>query len=105
MKFVHYPIDQSNLIFPENKHHTTTPTQVVAEKKSTAQSTGTTRNITNNGANSDSEGTQQQEYGLKLIVGSVIGIAMAIVLLIIFVKTCCGPPPPRTHKGIFLPCL
>ena len=41
----------------------------------------------------------EEDYSVKLILGSVVGVAMAIVLIIILVKSC-ATSQPRSHKGI-----
>lgn len=99
------PIKQFKSIFAETKHHTT-PTHVDKEKHSTSlHGTGTAEMFTSTSTFNVNENAQQDEYGLKLIVGSVIGIAMAFVLFIIFVRTFWCPPPPPFHKGIFSTCF
>ena len=66
------------------------------------QSTANTKNGNEDIAYGDNESDHQVEYSSKLIIGSVIGVAMAIVLIIMLVKSALAKctEDPRCRKGI-----
>lgn len=62
-----------------------------------SKNTAGTRNVTLNGTN-NYVSTREDEYSSKLIVGSVIGVGLAIFLITILAKTFVGnggPPPSK----------
>ncbi|CAB4004968.1 Hypothetical predicted protein, partial [Paramuricea clavata] len=68
--------------------HHATPTQKITQKATYVQSTTNTGNDTRKGTYGDDKSSlHQDEYSSKLIIGSVIGVSMAIGLIIILVKS------------------
>ena len=82
-------------------HSTTTPALKTTKKTTNISIVTTKFDTKNNRTRGGNEKRDQDEYGVKLILGSVVGIAMAIVLLIILAKSYTTKNPP-SHKGTVL---